>query len=263
MPYAAAAGATVEYRCTGSGRPVTVIGHGLGGTIDQARALAGGVAGTRALLHFRGHGRSTSPAGGAAVTYADLAADLLAVADAVSATRALGVSMGAGALLRAVLGAPERFARLAFFLPSVLDRPRPPAARRVLARLLAAVDAGDEAALRAAVIAELPAAVREHPGAPAYVAQRVATLRTPGVTAVLRSLPGQLAVPDVAALAAVRVPALVVAVRGDPVHPLATAQRLAAALPGSVLHVYPRPEAAWSDRADLTARIGGFLSAAD
>ncbi|MEN3309940.1 MAG: 3-oxoadipate enol-lactonase, partial [Micromonosporaceae bacterium] len=108
-------GADLEYLRTGHGEPVTVFAHGLGNGIADTRPLGSGVPGTRVFFQFRGHGRSRAP--GVRWTYADLAADLAAVAGATGATRALGVSLGAAALCRLVAGAPGRFERLVFVLP--------------------------------------------------------------------------------------------------------------------------------------------------
>jgi 3-oxoadipate enol-lactonase len=117
-------GVTLEYLVTGVGtpEPVTVFAHGLGGDIDTTRPLGSGVPGRKVFFHFRGHGRSSVPPG--LWTFDDLAGDLAAVADHVGATRALGVSLGAAALCRLLLDRPDRFARVVFYLPAVLDRPR-------------------------------------------------------------------------------------------------------------------------------------------
>ncbi len=125
-------------------------------------------------------------------TYADLAAGLLAVADHVDATRALGVSMGAGALTRLAVGEPHRFERLVFYLPAVLDRPRSPQTRAHLATMAAAL--GDPVLLTDLVSAEIPAAVRQAPAARHYMAERVERLRRPEIGRSLRALADQVAI---------------------------------------------------------------------
>lgn len=97
--------------------------HGLGASIPETRVFGSAVDGTKVYFQFRGHGRSDEPPG--PWTYADLADDLGAVADRHSATRALGVSLGAAALLRLLTQNPERFVRIVIFLPAVLDQTRP------------------------------------------------------------------------------------------------------------------------------------------
>jgi 3-oxoadipate enol-lactonase len=212
-------GARLECLVTGAGEPVTVFAHGLGRTIHQTRPLGSGVGGTRVFFSFRGHGRSEAPPSGWG--YAELAQDLRAVADAYGATRAVATSLGAGALCRLLADTPDRFARLVFFLPAVLDGareagPEPDGLARVTV-------AGARAGLAATVRREVP-------------------LPEGG---------------DV--LTAVTAPALVLACEGDPVHPAAVARRLAALLPAARLHVYPEPDVLERYRADLRRRITGFL----
>lgn len=256
---AAPHGVDLEVLVTGAGAPTTVFAHGLGGGIADTRPLGSGVAGTRVFLAFRGHGTST---GGPVPTwtYADLATDLAAVADAHRATRALGVSLGAGALCRLVARDPVRFDRLVLFLPAVLDTPRAAPARQAFTALADAVDAGDAAALEALVGAEVPASHAGTPAARAYVRARAASLRATG-SAALRALPDLVAVDDVDALRAVTAPTLVLGCEGDPLHPVEVAERLASVLPHATLHVHPTPGVLWTDRPLLRARIAGFLAA--
>jgi 3-oxoadipate enol-lactonase len=107
----------------GTGPPVTVFAGGLGAAIAETRVLGSGVAGARVFFDFRGHGAAGDPADGD-WSYAALTGDLREVADAYGATRALGVSMGAAALLGVLADTPERFERVAFYLPAILDTPR-------------------------------------------------------------------------------------------------------------------------------------------
>src|SRR5256714_8186855 len=137
-------GVELECLATGSGEPVTVFAHGLAGGIADTRPLGSGVTGRKVSFQFRGHGQSASPPGRG--TYADLARDLRAVADLYGATRALGVSLGAGALCRLLADNPGRFDRLVFFLPAVLDQPRPAHARERLPVLSGAGQAAARAA---------------------------------------------------------------------------------------------------------------------
>ena len=237
---------------------MTVFAHGFGGGIADTRPLGSGVTGTRVFFTFRGHGGSAPlPVDW---SYRDLAADLRAVADAHRATRAVGVSLGAGALCRLAADRPARFERLVFFLPAVLDQPRPaPAGVRFVA-LAEAVAAQDDARLAAVVELEMPPAEVGSAAARAYVRQRVSALRAPGIGAQLRRLPRLTAVETADALRVVDAPALVIGCEGDPLHPLAVAQRLAAALPDATLHTYPEPGVLWTHRADLRARLTAFLN---
>lgn len=251
-------GVTLERLVTGLGEPVTVFAHGLGGGIAETRPLGSGVPGRKVFFQFRGHGRSAAPPG--PWTYADLARDLRAIADLSGATRALGASLGAGALCRLLAESPRRFDRVVFFLPAALDQPRPAAARQRLTRLLDAVGSGDLGAVADAVAGEAPPAVRNTPAAWTYFRQRIDQLMRDGLAPALASLADQAPVSDRAELAGVTAGALVIGCAGDELHPVAVAEQLAAALPAATLHVYDKPGVLWTQRADLRERISGFLA---
>lgn len=252
-------GIRLERLITGEGNPVTVFAHGLAGSIATTRPLGSAVAGRKVFFQFRGHGRSDAPPG--AWSYADLARDLRAVADLSQATRALGVSLGAGALCRLLWESPQRFERAVIFLPAVLDRPRPALARQRLTDLLTAVRAGDTSEVAEEVSRELPAAARNSPAGWAYLRQRVEQLLRDGLAPALSTLPEQVAVRDSAGLAAVTARTLIIGCCGDDLHPVAVAEQLAAVLPAATLHVYDRPGVFWTNRADLRERISTFLNA--
>ena len=250
--------APVEQLVTGAGLPVTVAAHGLGASVAETRPLLGGVAGTRVFYAARGHGGSPLP--DEPFDYAALARDLESVADEHDATRALGVSMGAGALLSLLARRPDRFERVVLLLPAAVDRPRSDAAVRRLAALAAALDAGDEDAVRAAVLEELPEDLRDLPAVAGYARTRTAhLLASPGVGAALRGLPEVAPVEDRSRLSAVTAEVLLLAQEGDPLHPAQVARELAGVLPRARLVVFDRPGVAFRERARLRAEIAGFL----
>ncbi|MET7876704.1 alpha/beta hydrolase [Micromonospora profundi] len=251
-------GVRLERLVTGTGDPVTVFAHGLGNGIATTRPFGSGVTGRKVFFQFRGHGRSEAPDG--PWTYLDLARDLRAVADLGGASRAFGASLGAGALCRLLVESPERFEKLVFFLPAVLDEPRGPVARERLTALLEAVESGDASAVADVVSLELPPAVRNTPAGWAYLRQRLDQLLRDGLADGLATLAEQTPLRDASALAAVDAPALVIACAGDDLHPVEVAEQLAAALPRATLHVYDRPGVLWSERADLRERVSGFLN---
>jgi 3-oxoadipate enol-lactonase len=251
-------GVRLEQLITGVGDPVTVFAHGLGGDISGTRPLGSAVTGRRVFFHFRGHGRSDAPAG--PWSFADLADDLRAVADRSGATRAVGVSMGAGALARVLADTPDRFERVVFYLPSPLDSTRPAAAESRIERLLAAVESGEAASIAAAVEPELPPSVRNTPAGWAYLRQRVEHLQRYGLAPELTTLWHAPAVPDEQLLTRFQGRALVLGAAGDEVHPAAWAERVAALLPNAELHVYDHPSILWTSRQELRARISTFLN---
>ncbi|MFG1870224.1 alpha/beta fold hydrolase [Micromonospora arborensis] len=251
-------GVRLERLVTGAGDPVTVFAHGLGNGIATTRPFGSGVTGRKVFFQFRGHGRSDAPDG--PWNYLDLARDLRAIADLGGASRAFGASLGAGALSRLLAESPERFDKLVFFLPAVLDEPRGPVARERITDLLEAVESGDASAVADVVSLEMPAAVRNTPAGWAYLRQRLDQLLRDGLAEGLATLAEQTSLPEISDLAAVTAPALVIGCAGDDLHPVEVAERLAAALPQATLHVYDRPGVLWTERADLRDRISGFLN---
>jgi 3-oxoadipate enol-lactonase len=245
---------------TGSGAPVTVAAHGLGASIAETRPLLGGVTGTRVFYAARGHGGAPLP--DEPYDYAALARDLAAVSDAAGATRALGVSMGAGTLLSLLAGAPDRFERVVLLLPAALDTARTDPAVRRTAALAAALAAGQSEQVERLVLAELPSELRGLPAVRAYAAARAAyLLRSPGVPVALRSLPGCTPVDDRSRLATVSAQVLLLAQEDDPLHPAQVSRDLAAVLPRARLVVFAQPGVAFRERARLRAEITGFLNA--
>ena len=214
--------------------------------------------GTKVLYDARGHGRSALPAG--AFDYDVLGRDLEAVADEHGATGALGVSMGAGALLSLLARRPDRFARVVLVLPAAIDRPRTDEAVRRLSVLADALDAGDATSVEQAVLDEVPPDLREAPGVAAYVRARTAhLLASPGVAVAVRSLPSVTPVPDRSALAAVTAEVLLLAQEGDLLHPAQVARELSAVLPRARLVVFDRPGMALRERARIRELVPAAL----
>ncbi|MBC7373288.1 MAG: alpha/beta hydrolase [Frankiales bacterium] len=244
---------------TGSGEPVTVVAHGLGASIAETRPLLTGVAGTKVFYAARGHGASPLPPG--PFDYDVLGRDLEAVAG--DATAAVGVSMGAGALLSLLARRPDRFARAVIALPAALDRPRTDGAVCRLLALADALDAGDAEQVHRLVLQEVPAELRSAPGVAAYASSRtVALLASPGVAVALRALPQAVPVVDASVLGAVTAQVLVLAQEGDPLHPAQVARDLVALLPRARLVVFDRPGMLLRERARLRELVPAALAQA-
>lgn len=244
----------VAFTALGTGSPVTVFAHGLGGSTAETRPLASKVPGTRVLVDFRGHGASGPLP--AAWDYGLLSADLLAVADEVGAEAAVGLSLGAGALLRLLSERPDRFARVALVLPAAIDAVRADGATRRLERLGQAIAARDVDRVTAILLDDVPADVRERRGVATLVRRRATALASR--TAPTPMQPDR-PVLDRAALAAVRVPALVVGQAADPLHRLDVATDLAGLLPGGRLLALPEGGVFWTAPRDVHAALGSHL----
>lgn len=241
----------------GEGEPVTVLLHGLAGSVAETRPLAAGLPGTRVLPSLRGHGRSDDlPPGW---TYDDLADDLARLADATGATGVLGLSLGAGAVLRLLTRHPGRFERIVLALPAALDRVRRDAGTDRLERLGACLAAGDRTGATALLLAELPPAVRATRAAHLLAGRRADSLaerlppRPDPATRPLRNL-GQ--------LAAMAAPTLVLAQQDDPLHPVPLARTLAAGLPHARLEVLPAAGLLWTARERAQALVRAALAPA-
>ncbi len=220
----------VEYFVVGNGGPVTLFAHGIGGSISETRPLATELAGTRVFLHFRGHqGSAPIPEGW---DYPSLAEDIRAVADEVGATRAAGISMGAGALLRVVAEDANRFERLAFIMPAALTQARGDGAIERLHRMSDAVHAADEALLTELILQDVPAHLRSTRAPQLLAARRARDLlmiEPAHAKADVRPIE------DLADLIHVHAPTLVLSQRDDSLHPAEIAQTLANWLPNSEL----------------------------
>ncbi|MBB4962723.1 alpha/beta fold hydrolase [Saccharothrix violaceirubra] len=204
----------MTYRSHGSGAPVTLIGHGLGATPGEARIPASGVRGTRVVVTLPGHGDEPD-APDDYWNYSRIAADLREVAREVGATRAIGVSLTAAALVALLAAEPDAFERVALLLPAVLDEPRPRLSRE---SMITSVD-----------------------GPADYFEQRRWAFRR--LDGALAALPGQVAVTDLSPLRRVVAPVLVVGAENDPLHPVTVAARTAAAFPNGRLEIVP----SWPD----------------
>lgn len=250
----------LEVLTVGRGEPHSLFVHGLGGSIQTTRPYATKVVGTRTFMHLRGHGASEVPTG--SWGYAELASDIWTVADAVRADRALGISAEAGALLAGLSRHPDRFARLVLVVPAVLDQPRDDAAMESFAALADEVSAGDLEAVAASLLRARPAPARSDPAVVAWSREQAGVLVATGAPLVttLRTLPGQTALTDRAALEHVRCPVLVLGQEGDDAHPEQVAREVAESLPEATLHLVGPDGIMWGHRRETRDLVGEFLS---
>lgn len=253
----------LEILRTGRGEPHTVFAHGLGGSIRTTRPYATKVAGTRTFLHFRGHGASVVPSG--TWGYAELARELWWVADGAGgprADRALGTSMGAGAICRGLTQDPDRLQRVVLVVPAALDEVRDDPGMGRFAALADDLEAGDEEAVVEQLLTEQPRAARSDPAARRWCQEQAQDLVAcaPGLAAAMRQVPVDRPVIDRDDLARVTCPVLILAQEDDPTHPVSVASELAEVLPGATLHVAGPGGLIWEHRDETRDLVGQFLS---
>ncbi len=258
--YLAREGARIAWELTDGQGPVVAYAHGVLLSRAMVRAMGvfdiDAVAAGRRLLTYdqRGHGHSTGRSVTAAHTFDGAADDLLAVLDAAGVDRPVdfvGSSLGAAAVLVAALRAPERFRRLALVIPPAAWEHADPDARRWYLDAADEIDTHGGGAWRrhwaATTPDPRPRADRDLPLTP--------DIADESMSIALRAV-GESDLPDPARIAALPHPTLILTWAGDPLHPVATAERLHALLTGSALHVARTP----AEVATWTGQVTDFFT---
>ena len=224
-----------------SGPPVVQL-HGLTSSRSRDRVLdldlGRGLSGTRLLRYdARGHGHSTGRRAPEDYRWPALADDLLRLLDywfPGEPVHGVGPSMGTATLLHAAVREPERFSGLTLMLPPTAWETR-------------AAQSGDYRRLADFVEAHgmerFVSVSRSMPRPPATVGTPDTVPHVSG--ALLPSVYRGAAASDLptrAQLAAISVPATVLAWVEDPAHPLSTAEALVDLLPKATLQVALTPE---------------------
>ena len=258
MPYVDVPDARLHVEVDGEGEPVTVLAHGLTNTCRELVRLTPFVAGTKVRYCARGHGHSASPETG--YSFEDFARDLDAVASEFGATRAVGTSLGAGALCRLLATTPDRFERLVFLLPAGLDRPFRDTARFIhTAELLESKprDEAIEAILsdpdRVALYERVPS-MREMDAATWDHADLGALARA--IREVIEDFP----IPDRELLRRVEAPALVICRDGDPTHPARVARIIAEVMPNAELLEFPDDASMYANIPTIVERVSALIA---
>jgi pimeloyl-ACP methyl ester carboxylesterase len=255
-------GVRLHVEVDGDGEPVTVLAHGLTNSCRELALLTGLIDGTKVRFDFRGHGHSGAPEDPARFTFADMADDLEAVAARFGATRAIGTSMGAGAIGHLLSDRPDRFERIVLLLPAGLDRPF-----RNPHRFLRYADAleslpRDEAIER---VLDDPDRVAVYAASPwLRDVDRTTWDDTADMAALARAIRGVVSdypVRDRELLRRVEAPVFLIAREGDVIHPAELARTLHGLLPNSELAVLGGEAEMLADLPALVERVRAFLGA--
>jgi pimeloyl-ACP methyl ester carboxylesterase len=247
----------IECLVTGAGEPVTVFAHGFGGSISETRPFGSGVRGSRVFFHFRGHG-ATPPS--EPWTYAALAAELGAVRSAYGATRGLGVSLGAGALLRSAACSPDLYQRLVVVLPAAFDEPR---RGRSLDRIdamahLAATQ--DIDGLTTLLLAEQPEKLRTSRATQMWARSQAQRLSGPALRDAIARIPALVPIEDRSVLGGLKCPVLLIGQEDDDAHPSRVVYEIAEMLPDSRTEIFAAGGVLWTHRGRLRSLVSGFLN---
>ena len=238
-------GVELAVTVTGNGKPF-IWGHGLMGSMAVEDGI--GLFNWSALLDIiklirydaRGHGQSEASYTSEDYQWANLADDIIGVADAIDADRFIagGVSMGCATSLYAALTASERVAALVLGTPPTAWETR--AAQAEIYNQMANIVESRGLSALAGLLTQQPLLPKflseELPELEEVFSRHIGTLNERVLPHVFRGA----ATSDLPAREKVRtltIPALILAWAGDAGHPISTAEELCALLPNSQLHI--------------------------
>lgn len=245
----------------GATGPDLIWGHGLSqsraaeatvGLIDWPRVPARVV-----RYDARGHGESPTTPDPRAYGWDQLAQDQLALADALGIDKyiAAGASMGCGTAIHVATHAPERITRLVLVIPPTAWETRTAQADEWDRAATVIETQGVEPMIAARAELAPPQPFLEDPE---YRTRQAEALRAWDPARLAQVMRGAkyADLPPRDAVAEIRLPTLILAWAGDPVHPLSTATELAELIPDAELYIAETAP----QLATWTARIAAFVS---
>jgi pimeloyl-ACP methyl ester carboxylesterase len=252
---------TLHLEVDGEGDPVIVVAHGITNSCRELAMLTPFVPGTKVRFCFRGHGHSSSPLHG--YRFADFARDLRAVADAYGARMAVGTSLGAGVIGTIVQDEPDRFDRIVLLLPATLDAVDP--ASQTRAAVLRTVELVESSSSKEEAIERImsePARMANYAKAPwqrDVDYQWLSQINMEGTPRAIRELLDDTPLRDRRDLKRVLAPTLIIARRGDPIHPADVAETIADLMPNAELLMFDDGEDLYVAIPRIMARVSEFV----
>ena len=243
----------------GEGEPVTVFAHGLTNSCVELAAFTPMLAGTKIRFCFRGHAHSGTPEAGH-YRFQDFASDVDAVATRYGATRAVGTSLGQGAITHLLGERPDRFERLVFILPAALDVRLTDFGRfDRIAEMLETLPT-DEAIAQIVSGSGHAEVYGEQPWLRELDMFLWQDLNATGVARAIRDVTRDVAIEDRELLRKVEAPTLILCQEGDELHPLALGEALADLIPNAELIVIGSDGALVQQLPELVTRVASFLA---
>lgn len=264
MPFFDHDGIKFHYRDEGVGLPF-IFQHGLGGDSAQPFGLYEPPPGVR-LLAFdtRAHGQTHPTSEHDKLGFEIFGGDLHAFLEHLGLSQAVvgGISMGAGIALNFILRYPERALGLVLSRPAWLEEPCPWNVRMFNLITLLIREKGRVAGKQAFRQSEEYLETRRQ--WPEVAEAMAAQFDEPDIEetafkfeCIINDVPNR----DRTAWATIRVPTLVMANRGDPVHPYEYGEVLSEIIPRAQLRdLTPKSESLEQHTADLQRHIDEFLA---
>lgn len=216
------------------------------------------IGGTKVRFCFRGHGHSSSPKTG--YRFADFARDVEAVASEFGATRAVGTSLGAGAINRLLSTRPDRFERLVFLLPAGLDRPF--SNKESFIRTAELLESKPREEAIEAILSD-PSRMEVYLRQPWMREFDRETWDHADFTALaqaIREVIEDFPVPDRELLRRVEAPTMLICREGDEIHPAELGRILADLMPNAELWSYPDDVALFNALPEIVQRVNQLLA---
>jgi 3-oxoadipate enol-lactonase len=255
----AADGTRLHTVVEGEGEPVTVFAHGLTNSCVELAAFTPMLPGTKVRFCFRGHAHSGTPEPGH-YRFADFASDVDAVATRYGATRAVGTSLGQGAITHLLGEDPERFERIVFILPAALDVHLREFERFDRVADLLETLPTDEAIAQIVAGSGHADQYDEQPWLRELDMFLWQDLNAVGVARSIREITRDVAIEDRERLRKVEAPTLILCQEGDELHPLALGEILVDLMPNAELLTIGSEQELFDRLPELIARVSAFLT---